>query len=89
MKLPRNPTDTQLDAAKRIWPRAETQRGRVLRLITWTPSTDEEIAGWCRMNLNSVRPRRKELQEAGWIRDSGLRRKTRSGVKAIVWEYVP
>lgn len=34
----------------------------------------------------SISPRVTELRQAGWITDSGIRRKTRSGRAAIVWE---
>jgi hypothetical protein len=34
---------------------------------------------------STERPRRRELEEAGWIRDSGRTRKTASGHDAIVW----
>lgn len=33
----------------------------------------------------SVSARVNELRDKGWVRDSGQRRKTRSGRKAIVW----
>ena len=34
----------------------------------------------------SVSARVNELRDKGWVRDSGHRRRTRSGRKAIVWE---
>lgn len=34
---------------------------------------------------NTVRPRRIELEELGFVEDSGARRPTHSGKMAIVW----
>lgn len=47
--------------------------------------TDEEIADGLALNANAERPRRLELEEGGWVRDSGQKRSTRSGNDAIVW----
>ncbi len=87
-KLRRDARDTSIAAAGRTWPQSGTARERVLAAIVVLPGTDEEIADALDMNPNTQRPRRKELEEMGWIRDSGQRRKTRSGTRAIVWEYV-
>ena len=94
-KLPRNPRPTQVKAAERVAPRMFTQRARVLSIIREYSQfevnpgiTDEAIADALCMSLNSVRPRRLELLEAGWVKDSGRTRKTRSGSDAIVWCYV-
>jgi len=48
-------------------------------------ATDEEIQVATGINPNSQRPRRVELVDRGYIKDSGRRRKTRSGRSAIVW----
>lgn len=50
--------------------------------------TDEQIQIQLRMNGNTERPRRGELEEAGWVVDSGKRRTTRAGLFAIVWHAV-
>jgi len=92
MKLPAHPTDTQVEAADRAQPTAGTARRRVLDLIRFygeVGATDEQIAKALGMNPNTERPRRKELEEMGWIRDSGERRKTASGSPAIVWTFSP
>ncbi len=88
-KNPKEPTDTQVEAAARAYPKSGTARCRVLDYIRHRSSTDEEIQGALDMNPNTQRPRRKELEEMGWIRDSRKRRKTRSGAHAIVWELIP
>jgi hypothetical protein len=76
-------------AAERILPKTGTQRSRVLEAIRRQGGlTDEEIADRLGMNPSSVRPRRQELQKAGWVEDSGDRRPTASGAQAIVWMVV-
>jgi transcription initiation factor IIE alpha subunit len=47
--------------------------------------TDEEIQAATGLNPNAVRPRRGELVEAGYLRESGLTRRTASGRRATVW----
>jgi hypothetical protein len=84
--------DTSHYAADRIRPRTGTQRARVLEFIQQADefgATDEEIQDGLGLNPSSQRPRRQELQKAGWIVDSGGRRKTRSGASAIVWTVAP
>ena len=48
-------------------------------------ATDEQIQEFCNMNPSTQRPRRIELLKAGLIRDSGRKRRTRSGRQATVW----
>jgi len=63
-----------------------TLRADVLKLITESGgATDEEIQDRLRMNPNTQRPRRRELQQAGLVRDSGDKRTTRAGRYAVVW----
>lgn len=52
-------------------------------------ASDEEIAAGCRLPGNTARPRRVELVEAGRVIDSGQRRQTLSGRKAVVWVVAP
>lgn len=87
---PAAPTDTSLEAAASVAKggRAATYRARVLECIRQRPRTDEEIGDALAMGQNTVRPRRRELQLDGVVRDSGERRKTSTGRKAIVWEAV-
>lgn len=47
--------------------------------------TDQEIERATGLGGSTARPRRRELEEAGYIRDSGIRRKTESGRQAVVW----
>lgn len=86
--------ETSHYAADRMLPRSGTQRARVLDSIRYHTEwgdgglTDEEIGVELGMNPSSVRPRRQELQKMGWVEDSGDRRETESGMRAIVWRYI-
>ena len=81
-------SDTSYEAALRILGTAQTKRGRVYRYIRdrkQLGATDEEIQFTLNMDPNTERPRRRELQIGKFIVDSGDRRLTRSGRKAVVW----
>jgi len=82
---PHSPTSQE--AARAIEPAAETLRRQVLDTIRASADgmTDEEIQQQIRMGSNTERPRRRELQLAGLVTDSGRTRKTASGRKAVVW----
>jgi len=50
--------------------------------------TDEELVEGLvpgSVSPSGVRTRRNELVRGGWLRDSGYRRRTRSGREAIIW----
>jgi len=81
-------SDTSVAAADAIKPKAGTLRSRVHIHLTGCAdgATDEEMQSALLMNPSTQRPRRIELEAAGLVRDSGLRRRTRSGRKATVWE---
>ena len=49
-------------------------------------ATDEEIQLGISMNGSTERPRRRELEKAGVVIDSGTTRRTLSGRRAIVWK---
>ncbi len=96
-KLRHEASDTELAAAQRTLPKLGSQRRTVLEAIRrggvvldddkirvgyrQTGATDREVALMTGLAENSVRPRRLELVEAGWVRDSGRRR---NGM--TVWE---
>lgn len=79
---------TQRKAAILVYPRSGTYRIGVLRAIAKADAhgaTDEELyqaTGW---DENTVRPRRNELMNDGWVEDSGRTRRTPSGKDAVVW----
>ncbi len=79
--------DTSKAAADAMAPRAPTLRDRVLRWLGFEPAgmTADEIATDMGEGILSVRPRVAELARMGLVRDSGIRRKNKSGKSAIVW----
>lgn len=79
---------TSREAAAAVEPSAETLRRIVLSAIRGagdTGLTDEEGQTLLEMTGNTYRPRRRECEQAGLVRDSGRTRSTRSGRKAVVW----
>jgi hypothetical protein len=86
-------SDTSILAALEMsGTRRATLRAKVFRyLVTRKPdgATDEEMQIALKMVGNTQRPRRCELEEAGLVCDSGLRRRTGSGKSAVVWVVVP
>jgi hypothetical protein len=91
-ELPFVGTDTSLAAAAAAEPGAATVRGLVLYYIrrdAEVGATDDEIEEELGMRHQTVSARRRELVLQGFIKDSGERRQTRSGRKAIVWVAVP
>lgn len=75
-------------AAEGVLVRSGTQRHRVLAALERTGdrgATDDELGGLTALALNSVRPRRLELVEAGYVMDSGDTRPSAQGNAAVVW----
>lgn len=91
VKVRRDARATSVAAAKRALPRSGTKRARVLYEIATAPAgcTDDEIITRTGFLHQSVGPRRLELEQGGWVEDSGERRKTRMGNPAIVWKLTP
>jgi hypothetical protein len=79
-------SDTSKAAAESMREDAGTLRHK---LYSWLydngPATDEEAQLGIPMSPNTQRPRRRELQQAGLVYDTGERRKTKSGRRAVVW----
>lgn len=81
-------SETRAAAAEAIRPTAHTLRAEVLRFLEglgFVGATDEEMQVALNMNPSTQRPRRIELVEEGWVRDSGATRRTKSGRNAVVW----
>jgi hypothetical protein len=78
---------TEVSAAVMAFPRTGTQRLAILRYVHGSHSglTDEEIARMPGIADTAHRTRRRELVDGGWIVDSGVTRKTRSGADSVVW----
>lgn len=80
---------TSLRAARRIVDKAEAKRARILRLLrSRGPLTDWDIQQALDMDGNTERPRRRELEQQGLVRDSGKTRRLPSGRSAVKWEAV-
>jgi DNA-binding IclR family transcriptional regulator len=90
MKVRHDAADTSVRAAILAYPKAGTQRAAILALLSdlrHHPEglTDAQIQWHLTMPESSERPRRVELVEAGWVEDSGRRRKWGAHAEAIVW----
>lgn len=82
---------TSREAAKSVESISERDRKRVLAYLTQNKSgaTDEQLAEGLCMSGNSLRPRRRELEKAKLIQDSGRYSLTHSGRRATVWIRTP
>jgi len=68
-------------------PLKDTQRREILEIHLDHPAglTDDECSRFTTIRLNSLSTRRSELERGGWLEDTGMERKTRQGVFAVVW----
>jgi|14BtaG_2_1085337.scaffolds.fasta_scaffold249186_1 hypothetical protein len=84
-------SETSFAAAVSILETADTLRAKVYRYLRDSKggATDESIQLALEMNPSTQRPRRVELLEGKFIRDSGRTSNTISGRSAVVWEVVP
>jgi predicted ArsR family transcriptional regulator len=83
-------SDTSREAAEQIEPREGTLRRLVLDYLRkFGPSTDEQMQENLEMAQNTQRPRRIELVDRGFVRDSGRTAPTKSGRAAVLWEIRP
>lgn len=82
--------DTSIEAYNEIVPKAPNLREQVLDYIKQCPdgATDQEIQYHLGLGPQTESPRRRELVKGGFIVDSGERRPTIAGRKAIVWKAV-
>lgn len=84
--------DTSHQAARDATPRAGTHRARALvelRAAGENGLTDFELSARTGIAQTSIGVRRKELVDAGLVKDSGKRRSAPSGSAAIVWLAAP
>lgn len=83
--------ETSLEAALSIAPRTGTQRRAILDAFgegdAWTHQDLE--AQFPDFSPSSVRTRCSELVKGGWIQDSGHRRETEAGLRAVLWTRTP
>ncbi len=81
-----NYTKTSQEALATIQPKIKTKREQVYDLVKLQPSTNYEISDELERPLSSCCGRIRELQILNLVEDSGLRRKTKYGKQAIVWQ---
>lgn len=86
--LPRDPTDTQVEAERRVRHITGGVRKAVYEALKTRPSTDDELVELLRRPANTVRPRRVELMNDGFVVDSKERRPSANGSPAIVWKVL-
>ena len=89
---PHSGGDTSREAAGTVRADAGRLRQAVLAFILGRGAdgaTDAEIQAALSLAGDTERPRRWELQRASLIADSGQRRRTRTGRKAVVWIAAP
>jgi len=77
--------DTSHEAAQLVLIKTGTKRRAVLEELASWPCTDDELANLTAMPANTARPRRVELVRLGYVEDSGKRRLSSWGTRAIVW----
>ena len=79
-------SDTSRAAAEGIKPHAGTLRGLIYQyLCERGPASDEQLQEALCMGSSTERPRRRELELAGLVYDTGATTKTRSGRNATLW----
>ena len=80
-------SSTSHDASQSIAKHIGGLQERLLSYLADNPAgaTDEAMGEALKLPGNTLRPRRRELQIAGLIKDSGRYGYTKSGRKAVVW----
>lgn len=84
-------SETSRAAAQSIASVSGRDRQRVLAYLTEHKdgATDEALGEALGLQGNTLRPRRRELEQAELIKDSGRYALTRSGRKAVLWILSP
>lgn len=81
-------TDTSLQAFESVKPQMNELQALTFKALSSRKQTNAELAESTGLYLYTVSPRVTELVKKGLVRDSGERRTTTRGRKAIVWETV-
>jgi hypothetical protein len=82
---------SSIEAAEKIKSTVHTMRDRVhgiIKLAGANGITTEELCQFMKMEAKHTQPRVSELRKLGKVVDSGLRRKSESGVNVIVWKAI-
>lgn len=87
-EAPHSDADTSRAAAKQIVSQLQHLEARVFGFLNQrgaAGATAQEIEDGLKMDGSTVRPRLVTLRARGLVKDSGLRRRTHSLRKAVVW----
>ncbi len=79
--------DTSREALQSQKDKAPTDCGTILSQLKRKPMTCDELETLLNLSHQTASARVRDLSMRGDIKDSGKRRNTRTGRKAIVWEY--
>jgi hypothetical protein len=88
-EAPSVPVVTSRVAAMQIKPKAASVRALIFDSLRREPQTCDELEIRFGLPHQTCGPRIRELALGGQVRDSGVRRLTRSGREAIVWAAAP
>lgn len=82
------PTETSLQAHESQKDKAPNDGARILRFIKDIPSgrTCDEVETLLQFSHQTASARIRDLSKGGFLVDSGIRRKTRTGRAATVWK---
>jgi len=80
-------SNTSRAAAAAIKRRIGPMHQKIIKYLQDNPrgATDEALGDELRIAMNTLRPRRRELQLMGRVRDSGRTGFTMSGRAAVIW----
>ena len=79
-------SETSEEAAKSLYSGPIRERVyKIIESMDFLGATDEELERRLNMKHQTVSARRRELVLMGRVKDSGVRRRTTSGRKAVVW----
>lgn len=84
------PTGPSVEAARAVKQPAKILRARVLEVLRQHPDgrTTDEVAAELGASVLAIRPRFSELNAAGEIEATNLRRRNSSGLSATVWRVL-
>lgn len=77
--------ETSRAAAETVWNPTDRQK-TILAILKEHPMTDHELSAFTLLPMAVIQPRRSDLTALGKVVDSGERRITPYGKKAVVWK---
>jgi predicted ArsR family transcriptional regulator len=89
MTAPYQRRDTSIMAARMVAPHLTKRRVTVLLTLVKAKLTVDEVEQQTGLPHQTCGPRMGELEDYGFVVDTGWRRLTRHGKPAIVWQMTP